>query len=244
MADILLTRSPQNNSRFEALLRDQSWHGVIHKRPLLSAVGLQLSEGVKETILKLDQYDKLIFISQNAVEFGMPMLETYWPQWPVSLGWFSVGPATASKLEAFDIPVTFPENASSEGLLAISSFQSPVDEKVLIVRGLGGRELLKETLLSRGAVVDYLEVYERRHVDYEGDFLGVSSDEVIATLYSGEAILRLGELAKLSAMTFRLLVPTERLRVMAFDAGFDKVELAANQKDESMCESVLRMLDA
>ena len=240
---ILLTRSEDQNSGFASRLRiaKTALDGTdVVSKPLLKPVSLELSQPLKEKILSLDQYDHIIFISRNAVEFGLPFLSAYWPQWPLSLSWYAVGPATAKKLKREGIQSLSPRLASSEGLLALPTLTGKVG-RVLIVRGIGGRELLRQTLTDRGATVDYLEVYKRETIDYRGEFNKGLQSEVLVPVYSGEAISRLTELVT-DYRRLKLIVPSRRLQTMAIASGFDKVWLAANQQEESMLEALLKVV--
>ncbi|HIG42077.1 MAG: uroporphyrinogen-III synthase [bacterium] len=241
---ILLTRSDNQNAVFESCLRrslDLPDDTGVVSRTLLNPVTVKLSEASKRKILELDRYDHIVFISQNAVKYGLPGLNDYWPQWPLSLSWYAVGPATAKRLRDNGIESQQPQLASSEGLLALPLLSGQVG-KVLIVRGVGGRELLRETLTKRGATVDYLEVYRREAIDYGGHFNRDLQAEVIVPVYSGEAIDRLMELVP-DYSQLKLIVPSRRLQMMAIKSGFDKVWLAANQQNESMLEAVLRVVN-
>lgn len=102
-------------------------------------------------------YDLLIFISTNAVQHGQAVLAAQ-PQARIA----AVGAATAQALQALgqSIDITPEHAANSETLLAHPLLQSP-PASILIVRGSGGRELLRDTLTARGSRVDVAEVYER-----------------------------------------------------------------------------------
>lgn len=101
--------------------------------------------------------DWLIFISANAVRHGHG-----WVSGNAKLA--AVGEKTARALQqTVNRPVRFPPtDFTSEGLLALPEFQTLENQSIAIVRGQGGRETLAETLRSRGAKVDYWEVYARR----------------------------------------------------------------------------------
>jgi uroporphyrinogen-III synthase len=116
---------------------------------------------IKQQFQDLDCYQHLIFTSVNAVQFGMQWIDRYWPQWPVGVHCYSVGPGTASALTGHGVHSQLPQQFSSEGLLALPALQNIKDQRVLIVKGQGGRTLLKETLQERNAQVDCAEVYSR-----------------------------------------------------------------------------------
>jgi uroporphyrinogen-III synthase len=107
----------------------------------------------------LASYDIAVFVSSNAVEYGVPDSS----RWPKSLRVFAPGPGTAEALAAVGvagvrIPLT---TFDSEGLLALPDLQHVQGARVLIFRGQGGRELLGATLRERGALVDYVSCYRR-----------------------------------------------------------------------------------
>ncbi|MFT5209447.1 MAG: uroporphyrinogen-III synthase [Flavobacterium sp.] len=246
--NVLLTRLPEQNRCFIALCYE---HGDVdsvkrlnfYSKPLLTCEAIELGEDTKRHILGLDVFDYIIFISKNAVKFGLPRLQNYWPQWPQSLTWFAVGPGTAHHLRIEDLEVYSPSQSSSEGLLAMTELQAPVGKKVLIVRGVGGRETLKEGLQGRGASVDYAEVYRREIINYESADWVASGEKVFALVYSGEALIHLSRLLGILLTQYCLIVPSRRLQLMAIDEGFGKVELASSQQDSDMLESLLKCIE-
>ena len=239
MTQILLTRSDAQNAAIGARIEAQDIH--LLSRPLLRSEALPLDQAQKNRVLVLDQYDDVFFISKNAVRFGVELLEAYWPQWPNHLRWFAVGRATAQALQDVGISAIYPERASSEDLLALKPLQRISNRASLIVRGQGGRETLKEGLQARGVKVDYLEAYQRVVVEYPpADF--PDGDRVVALLYSGEAIAHLQQTVGPAALRYELIVPSERLQIMAKEMGFAKVELANSQEDDAMLEVLNKLL--
>ncbi|HXH54968.1 MAG TPA: uroporphyrinogen-III synthase [Gammaproteobacteria bacterium] len=116
----------------------------------------------------LDTQDIAIFISQSAVQFGMPAIQSRWPKEELlpNLLWAAIGSGTARALQNLGIQdVLFPPAPpyESESLVAMPTFQTPQihGKKISLFRGNGGRELLSETLRSRGALVQIIEVYQR-----------------------------------------------------------------------------------
>ena len=107
----------------------------------------------------LDRFDIAIFVSANAVEYGVPAPET----WPSKLLALAPGPGTAAALAATGIagariPTT---TFDSSGLLALSELRDVAGKHVVVFRGEGGRADLGDTLRERGAAVTYVECYRR-----------------------------------------------------------------------------------
>jgi len=127
------------------------------------ALGLPVLEvRPREFALRTETYDLLIFVSVNAVTHGLPLLKSQSELNATTPHIAVIGNATATALKqsgyAADIIAAAPFN--SEALLKHTALQSP-PEKILLIRGVGGRDLLRDTLMKRGATVDIAEVYER-----------------------------------------------------------------------------------
>jgi uroporphyrinogen-III synthase len=107
----------------------------------------------------IDRYQLIVFVSSNAVRYGADMLGQR-----RDLRIAAIGTATAQALNAAGhrVAVLPVDGSDSEALLHLPELQHLDRQRVLIVRGTGGRELLAETFTARGAEVVYAEVYERR----------------------------------------------------------------------------------
>jgi uroporphyrinogen-III synthase len=103
--------------------------------------------------------DWWVFVSPNAVAHAGALLAAV----PATGRTAALGPATAAALRAAGraVEVEAPDGAGSEGLLADPRFAVAPGARVAIVRGVGGRELIAETLAPRGVEVLRVEVYER-----------------------------------------------------------------------------------
>lgn len=107
----------------------------------------------------LGQYDFAVFVSANAVEYGVPAARA----WPPTIAAFAPGPGTAEALAALGIAgVRVPTTTfDSEGLLALPELAAPRGKRIVIFRGDAGREQLGDALRARGATVDYVACYQR-----------------------------------------------------------------------------------
>ena len=114
---------------------------------------------VSANAARLARPDIVVFVSRNAVEYGLK----YTNGGKIA----AIGPATASAVTSAGHFVDIQPAAGfdSEHLLAEPMLKDVADKNVRIIRGSAGRELLAEKLAARGATVDYLSVYERRLPD-------------------------------------------------------------------------------
>lgn len=125
------------------------------------------------------EYRVVIIVSETAATYGLQQLRALTDSPNLKLSFIAVGEATARLFFAqwqasFTSPCPplitptseqLPEN--NEGMLGLKVIQQlSANDKVLIWRGVGGRELLADTLAQRGIIVDHIVLYERRFPDH------------------------------------------------------------------------------
>lgn len=113
---------------------------------------------------KLHTQDCVIFTSANAVEYAAKYAPTTLASLlPAHCKVAAVGKKTARTLAAHGITTLLvpSDTFNSEALLALDELNNVSGQTISIIRGESGRELLKETLSSRGAAVTYVDVYRR-----------------------------------------------------------------------------------
>ena len=130
--------------------------------PVLEIRDTNYPRPLLDAIARLDEFDLAIFISPNAVEKAMARINAT-RKFPPSLTVVAVGQGTRNALRRFGVhDVTMPSGRfDSEALLEFAGIERSTGKHILIFRGDGGRELLGETLLKRGATVTYVECYRR-----------------------------------------------------------------------------------
>jgi uroporphyrinogen-III synthase len=146
---VLVTRPAAQSQELCARIQSQGGEGIAFPTLAIEPISAAASQ---------QQYDWLIFVSANAVLHGLPL---------VARGEHTriaaIGKATAAALAARDVRVDAMPigNATSESLLAHPAFGNINRQSVLIVKGVGGRELIQDALTQRGAQVASLEAYRR-----------------------------------------------------------------------------------
>lgn len=216
-------------------------------QPLLEVEALaELPARSRSMVMDLDQYARVIFISSNAVRFGMQRLQDYWPQLPLGIEWYAVGAATGRLLDEYGLRAHTPVDMTSEGLLRLPGLRDVAGLRVLIVKGQGGRDALRRELARRGARVDELACYRRRCPELAAGALARTLREAsvgVILLSSGEGLHNLLQLLSPTETSnfnkMRLVVPSKRVARQATDAGFERVVTADNASDAAM----LRALD-
>lgn len=242
---VLVTRPEGQGAPLSGRLREDGW--PVAELPLISLETIEpLPASQRQLVLDLDLYQHVIFISANAVRFGMAVFDNYWPQLPLGVHWYAVGDSTAQALLGRGIHAETPgRDMTSEGLLRLPGLSDLRDQRVLLVKGEGGRNLLAETLTRRGARVDALRCYRRGPPEWstatlletlEKHRIGVllvSSGEGLANLL---ALPGLAESSKLETMT--LVLPSARVAEAAAEAGLRHCVVAENASDQAMFEAL------
>lgn len=242
---VLVTRPEGQAGALRAALEARGFRA--YHLPLLQLEGLpELPALERARVLALAEYQHVIVVSGNAAQYGMAWVEEYWPQLPQGPSWYAVGEATARALLAHGIRALTPgTDMSSEGLLALPQLQAVSGQRVLIIKGEGGRGAMREELGRRGARVDELACYRRSCPRYApGEVAARLSQWLIQVILvsSGEglanmlALLSPAETSKFIHIT--LLVPSQRIAGLARAAGFKRVLTAENASDAAMLRAL------
>lgn len=243
---IAVTR-PHDQAKKLATLIEQAGGHVI-PFPLITIAELEDYTLFQAKLGKLTDYDWAIFISTNAVQYAMPCLLKHWGRVPAGLRFAAIGPATAAELKKFGIDDTLtPDNRyDSESLLALPEMQNVASRKIMIFRGVGGREILAETLKERGAHVEFAECYRRSNPqndigELETRWRKAELDAIVVT--SSEAMRHLLQLGAHSDWlhSIPLCVNHERVAELPREKGM-RVTAAGASGDEAMLDCIIRAL--
>ncbi len=207
--------------------------------PLLTIVPRDDDVLVDQIKILLASADLVIFVSPNAIECTMRLLEKPWQDASEKL--ISIGVMGGSSLLALEnhgigverspTPIIYPQDNAqwdSEGLWA--ELQKLgwdwSTKKVVIFKGDGGRDWLAETLKSAGAQLDLISVYARVPLDLESpswrDVHAMDFSKSLWLLTSSEAVRYLGQV-KLPVHLATAICPHHNIAEAAEKIGFGAV---------------------
>jgi len=236
---VILTRPEAEAQRAAARLADAGFASRV--LPLLQLEAL--NEVVWDGDLVLSAQDAVIFISANAVAFGMPYIATQLRESDAVI--LAVGERTARAVADWGLEAAIPEQPDSEGLLAMPELQSIGGQRVVIVKGEGGRSLLATQLGALGAHVDALICYRRIYPSAEEVALYErlkDLDSLIFQANSGETLSHLSDLLDLPANSsmarWPVIVPSRRVAMLAEGRGWKRIITARDASDAALIEAL------
>lgn len=231
---VLVTRPAHQAENLCRLIEAEG--GVALRLPLLT---IEPATNLPEAKARLAAaHDLWIFTSINAVRHAAPLVGGAW-----AARLAAIGPATASALAAAGAAAaaTPLAGASSEALLDLPELAQVAGQRILIVTGEEGFDLLERGLRARGASVERAEVYRRVALPYPPEAVVSAlrkADVILVT--SGQSLdhlLRLTpEDSRKLLLRKRLVVPSTRMLEKARELGFVQTPRVAEPvSDAAFC---------
>ncbi|MDP1925400.1 MAG: uroporphyrinogen-III synthase [Thiobacillus sp.] len=224
---VLVTRPLQQATALAQAIRRAGGSAFVFPALEIEAVP---PAALSEPLARLAAAGCVIFISPNAAQFGMAAIRAG-GSLPASVQLFAVGPGTAHALAEHAVTnVITPDGQDSEALLALPQLHDVAGKRVVIVRGVGGRSLLADTLRERGATVDYLECYRRVRPDADATALlanwqagGIDAVTVTSAETLHNLATLLGDAGRPLLLHTPLFVPHEKIAAAARQFGIAQV---------------------
>lgn len=226
---VVVTRPAHQARQLAQLISSAGGEAILF--PVLEILDAADLRPLQALIARLDEFDVAIFISPNAVSKALNLIRAQ-RQLPPRLLIAAIGKGSRKELENCGISnIIAPEKQfDSEGLLALPQFHDMRGKRVVIFRGEGGRETLGDTLVARGATLEYAECYRRCKpaIDTAPLLHRWARGEVHAvTATSGESLHNLFDLlGKLGQQWLKqtpLFVPHERIAQIARGMGLAQI---------------------
>ncbi|MFA5824386.1 MAG: uroporphyrinogen-III synthase [Gallionellaceae bacterium] len=231
--NIVVTRPREQAAQLQQHIEQLGGNAVL--LPLLDISPPIDTQALRNLVARLPEFDLAIFISPNAVHYGMAEIVATGGI-PSGLRIATVGQGSAKALrDAGMQDVIAPQDRfDSEALLALPQLQNVHSWKIVIFRGDGGRELLGDTLKARGAEVEYATCYQRSKtqqnlsalLDIKPDAITLSSSEALGYLWEA-----LDETGRKQMAGVPLFVPHARIAAAAQQQGWRDVIQTAGGDD-------------
>ncbi len=249
---VLVTRPAQQSQNLCDLIRSAGGEPIL--LPVIEIREKSVSEREVKLLNELTEGDALIFISRNAARFIDHVVSISGYKFDI-LNVFAVGTGTRMVLDKIGIKnVICPEQgAGSEALLELEMLQEKAVQgtKIVIVRGEGGRELLQNTLRSRGANVCTIELYSRVKPEIEAasiEKIWKQTPPDVVLITSGEGLQNLIEITppqeRERLFNTPLVVISDRVRDMAISSGFlIAPRIVGDTADEILLKALIESLE-
>lgn len=226
--------------------------------PVIEIASTPYQSALMAGVERLKNAHMIIFVSRAAVHYGMRAINAFWPSCPSgnpNVVWVAIGPGTKQALQHHSIPeskILYPLTTpyESESLLTHPDLQQVQGKCILIFQGNSSRDLLRSTLLSRGAAVTAIECYQRRlpivdlmaqHKRWQDavpDVTLTTSIEGLCNLVSLTEPLFWGKLRALP-----MIVVSLRMKTLATTLGIKQIFLANGADDRSILNALLEIRD-
>ena len=248
---ILNTRPAHQQAELSSLLELEG--AQILSFPVIDIVPHESSIARQRLAQQISDYDILLFVSRNAVDNAFRYLDITRIKSGLCFG--VIGTATrlalAQRVPQLDSCLLAGAPYNSETLLEADDLQQVAGKRVLILRGQQGRNLLGDELVSRGAEVDYCEVYRRELPHYAAadfDRLVENAFPTLVLLTSNEGMHNLIELVDSRAAERLCRIPwlliSERMRESALKLGHNApIIIARSASDKGILQAICAWAD-
>ena len=230
---ILVTRPAHQAAYLAELIRKAGGSPILF--PTLEIVDLPDLKPLHDLIDRLDQFDLAIFISPNAVNKALNLIRAR-RALPPNLKIASIGKGSCKVLEQFGVKdvIAPKQRFDSEALLELPELKESLGKRIVIFRGDGGRELLGDVLVQRGAKIEYAECYRRQKPQTDSGkllYLWARDELNVVTVTSAEALHNLFDLAGKLGQQWLKKTPVfashERIAETAREMGLQQVFVTA-----------------
>lgn len=239
----MVTRPEHQADHFCKLLAYNNIHALrFPTLEIVKTTSSRLADITAET------FDAVIFISANAVAYADDLLTQGICAKPCKIA--AIGKKTQHALlsKGYAVDLIGKKPFNSEAFLSLPSMQNIEDQRILIIKGRGGRKKLEKSLKARGAIVDTCDVYERKPaahaVKYVKSICNDSRIDIIAITSFDSANYLVDFFRDCEVFTQKpLLVGSQRIASALTDMNIaNPLVIATNPSDECMLETLLQWI--
>ena len=214
--------------------------------PTLSIHPILLDDDTQAKLLTLNDMNWVVFISPNAVNYGMPRILPHFDLSHFKPQFAAVGEGTADTLKQFGVKeVLFPENDVGALALLACFPEALHDQKIFIFKGDSDNLTLEHGFRDRGATVDCCVCYQRIHTQEDPQpllhaLIRKGIDIIVTT--SGESLRSLQALIPPHMLPdfyqLPLVVVSDHVHEVATSFGFKQLYLSKGASDAAILDTI------
>ncbi|MCL6268375.1 uroporphyrinogen-III synthase [Sansalvadorimonas sp. 2012CJ34-2] len=245
--NVLVTRPQPQADKLARHLSKLGAEPVVMPMVEIEPIYTQSSLPPDSPLSDISQFDKVVVVSIPSAEQTFSLK----PANANSADWFTPGLSTAKALSRFGIEASCPETAfTSEALLALPALQNIAGQRILLLKGEGGRDLLENELTIRGGKVSSLELYRRVCPKYASGEL----EQTVATRKIGAIVATSSQIVTHLLHNMKsentgdllynvpLLVPSARVADYARTQGFQNVIICESAGNQDISNALLQLV--
>lgn len=240
---VLVTRPLEQNQNLAAKLHQLGAIPILF--PCIEIVATDFHALLSNESFDIHDTDIVIFVSVNAVRYGMLKTTKISNKLPHSVQFAAIGAASCEQLEMAGASqiITPSKQFDSAGLLQLNVFQQVSDKNILIIKGVGGRTELFDALTQRGAKIACIDVYQRQAPQHTNQ--SVFKQTIHVSLFSSsesvDNILNITPESFHSALfNSQVIAGHQRIAEKVTSLGFKKLPIiAANPTDTAMLAALV-----
>lgn len=232
----------------------ESAGGRAIRFPVIKIIPVRQQRDLSEISREVLASDLVIFVSRNAVDFVDSAVPDFYKiisgKQVLAIG---EGTRTALCARGIEDAISPESGIGSEALLELEQLHPDVSagRSILVVRGVGGRDRIRQALERSGAAVKYLEVYERRKPDtdiktLEDIWHATPPDVIVVTSVEGlNNLINMTPGDKMHRLLqTQLVVMSDRIRSVALSLGFTAgPAVAGHASDEGLLAATISIFE-
>jgi len=249
---VWITRPPGQGENLRRLVERAGGRPICI--PVIEIVPVQQQRLLSDIARDVHDAHLIIFVSINAVHLAESVVPDFYKMISgKQLLAIGEGTRTALQGRGFTEVLCPVSGIGSEALLELEQFRSEAlsGKSILVVRGVGGRDKIAETMGQFGVTLKYLEVYERRKPDLDVKTMeeiwhDTPPDTIVVTSVEGlHNLINMTPGALMERLRrIPLAVMSQRIQSVALSLGFTgSAAVATETSDDGLLTAIVSIFE-
>lgn len=182
---IVITRTIQQSQFLQEQIKLNNWNVLLSPLITIEKLDIHHKDFLNLQNINLNDYYAIIFISPNAVNFGLPyLINKGLTNHNINL--VAIGNSTAKTIKNYNLNYIINNNSteleSAKSILELDIFnnsnqQKNINKKILWLRGTSGKNDVINILKQRNFCVDVFSCYQKNYTSFENNLTLLNSLE-------------------------------------------------------------------